>query len=628
MSLQQCYNDAMLEEYGLLPYSGSLKRYLFCSSCVGSKEMPDFYVSSLTANDPGFLKNRFELIKKYGQLKRIETSDTFMPCLDCTSNQECYGAECLAVSRISVFSFYPFYMLMFKADSVNALDFISLMSGASYKEIKKQLIAKQQPGRLSRLQVLKQKGYIETPFFFINKDRYFLEVLYLKLSFLGELSEAIFAGLDAFQYTEPGLSIDRIWVKLSDQNGLLPSFWNFKIEFFDVVDADIQSLTFPKLPQSHGLHLLGVIWLYTLLVNRKQDVSYVYGAIGDAIEKNSAKNDAIFEKYLRNGFPQVFCPENIFWNPEIMTVKEKWHKIWEISLRMGFNLIEKNLQNLKEWSKENFRQKLEQLRQQIKDNLFPSEPLVSIKESTADDKTISNILIKIMTTWREDVETPGEELAATVSPADTDITGNDKRHQDFKSKIDAGIYDTRFHNPQEETDIKETIIITPNDRMAEKTADIKLDEDPNKTVIMINADAKITDKKETAFQANDRLEKTIKPSNYVRDTKRRPQNKPEDDLGKTLSLTPEQPEKPYESDLTETLIISSLQSASEFKKDNFNSPFQDIKSDDSSKTDTPPDEGPAGVDQKLDKPDKDEFLDETIIIRPKKIDPCKTTDNQ
>ncbi|MCJ7542571.1 MAG: hypothetical protein MUO88_23225 [Desulfobacterales bacterium] len=623
MSLQQCYNDAMLEEYGLLPYSGSLKRYLFCSSCVGSKEMPDFYVSSLAANDPGFLKNRFELIKKYGQLKEIETPDTLMPCLDCTRHQECYGAKCLAVSRIAAFSFYPFYMLIFKADSINALDFISLMSGASYEEIKKQLIAKQQPGRLSRLKVLKQKGSIETPFFFINEDRYFLEVLYLKLSFLNELSEAIFAGLDTFQYTGLGLSIDRIWVKLSDQNGLLPSFWNFKIELLDVIDADVQSLSFPKLPQSNGLHLLGAIWLYTLLVNKKQDVSHVYGVIGEAIEKNSAKDNAIFEKYLINGLPKAFPPENIFWNPEIFTVNEKWHKFWELSLRMGINLIEGNLQNLKGWSKEDFGQKLKQLRQQIKDNLFSSEPFVPTKESTADDKTISNILIKIMDTWREDVETPQDELAATVSPANTDITGNDLRHQDFKSKIDANIYDTSVYNPQEDTDIKETIIITPNDRIAKETAGIKQDEDPNKTVLMINADTKITDTKKAAFQPNDHLEETIRPSNYVSGKERRHPVKPEGDLKKTFLLTPEKPKKPDESDLPETLIISPLQSASEFKQARFNSPFQDIRSDDPSKTDIPPDEGMAGVDQKLEKPDKDELLEETIIIRSKKTDPGK-----
>jgi len=628
MSLQQCYNDAMLEKYGLLPYSGSLKRYLFCSSCVNSKEIPDFYVSSLSVNDPGFLKNRFELIKKYGQLKEIETPDTLMPCLDCTKHQECYGSERLAVSRISVFSFYPFYMLMFKADSVNALDFISFMSGATYKEIKKQLIAKQQPGRLKRLRVLKQKGSIETPFFFINEDRYFLEVLYLKLSFLGELSQAILSGLDTFQYIEPGLSIDRIWVKLADQNGLLPSFWNFKIELLDVIDTDVQSLSFPKLTQSHGLHLLGAIWLYTLLVNKKQDVSHVYGVIGEAIGKNSAKDDVIFEKYLKNGFPQVFSPENIFWDPEIMTVKEKWHKFWELSLRMGFSLIEGSLQNLKAWSKEDFGQKLDQLRHQIKDNLFPSEAFVSTKESTADDRTISNILTKIIGAWRENVETPKDELAATVSPAESDAIRDSRIHQDFKSKIDANTYDTRVHNPQEDTDIKETVIITPSDKMAEKTAGIKQEEDPNKTVIMINADVKTTDKKEAAFQANDHLEETIRPSNYVRGKERRPPVKSEVDPKKTLVLTPEKPKKPDESDLPETLIISTLQSPSKFKRTCFSSPLQEIRPDDLSKTHIPPKEGLVGLNQKIEKPDKDELLEETIIIRPKKIDPGKTKDNE
>lgn len=627
-SLQQCYNDAMLEKYGLLPYSGSLKRYLFCSSCVGSKEIPDFYVSSLAANDPGFLKNRFELIKKYDQLKEIDTHDTIMPCLDCTRHQECYGAERLAISRISVFSFYPFYMLMFKADSVNALDFISLLSGASYKEIEKRLIAKQQPGRLNRLQVLKQKGSIETPFFFINEDRYFLEVLYLKLSLLGGLSEAILAGLDTFQYTESGLSIDRIWVKLSDQNGLLPSFWNFKIELLDVIDADVQSLLFPKLPQSHGLHLLGAIWLYTLLVNKKQDVHYVYEAIGEAIGKNSAKDDVIFEKYLKNGLPQVFCPENIFWDPEIMTVKEKWHKFWELSLRMGFNLIEGNLQNPKAWSKEDFGQKLHQLRQQIKDNLFPSEPFVSTQESTADDRTISNILTKIMAAWREDIETPQDELAATISPADMGISGNDIRRQDVNSKIDANIYGTRAHNTQEDTDIKETIIITPDIKMAEKTTNIMQEEDPDKTVLMINADVKTAAKKEAAFQANDHLEETIRSSNYFRGKEKRPPVKPEADPEKTHFLTPERWEKPDEIDLPETLIISPLQTPSEFKQARFSSPLQDIRPDDPSKTDIPPNEGLAGLNQKFEQPDTDEDLEETIIVRPKKIHPDKIKDNQ
>jgi hypothetical protein len=310
-----------------------------------------------------------------------------------------------------------------------------------------------------------------------------------------------------------------------------------------------------------------------------------------------------------------------------MTVKKKWHNFWELSLRMGFNLIEGNLKNLKEWSKEDFGQNLDQLRQQIKVNLFPSEPLVTTKELAEDDRSISDILIKIMDTWRKDVETPEDELAATVAPTDTDFTLNDMGNQKVKSEIDANIYETRVHDSQEDNDIKETVIITPGDKMAEKTANIKQEEDPNKTVIMINADVKTTDRKEAAFQINDHLEETIRPSNYARDKEKRPPVKPVSDPKKTLVLTPDRPGKIDESDLPETRIISPLQSASEYKKDK-SSQFQDIRSNGPSKTDIPQDKELKEADQKLEKPEKDELLEETIIIQPKKNGSVKTEDNQ
>ncbi|MDH4206626.1 MAG: hypothetical protein OEV45_13970, partial [Desulfobacteraceae bacterium] len=121
---------------------------------------------------------------------------------------------------------------------------------------------------------------------------------------------------------------------------------------------------------------------------------------------------------------------------------------------------------------------------------------------------------------------------------------------------------------------------------------------------------------------------TIRPSNYVRDKERRPPVKPEGDPKKTLLLTPERPKKPDESDLPETLIISPLQSPSKFKQARFSSPLQEIRPDDPSKTHIPPDEGLVVLNQKFERPDKDELLEETIIVRPKKIDPGKTKDNQ
>ena len=625
-SLQQCYNDGLLEGHGLLPYSGSLKRYLYCPSCIDSKEMPDFYVSSMSVNDPGFLKDRFELIKKYGQLREKENYAAFFPCLDCTGYQECYSSENLALSRIAAFSFYPFYMLMFKADSVNALDFISLMSGAPYKAITKQLIAKQQPGRLRRLQVLKQKGILETPFFFIDEDRYFLEVLYLKLSFLKELSETIFSRLDTFQHANLGSSIDRIWIKLTNQNSLLPSFWNFKIELLDVINADTHSL-FPKLTHWNGLHFLGTIWFFTLLVNKRQDVSIVYRTIKEAMQKISGDNHGDSEKYLGKDQPQVFSPENIFWDPETIMVNDKQHGLWRASLRMGFDLLDESPLDLQKWPKKNFSQQLEQLRQQIKDKLFSSEKSVFEEELTSNDKAIYEILIKIMRDW-QDVEIPKDELASTVSPVDTDITENEIKHADFNSKIATGIFDKRSPKSQEDTDIKETIIITPDDKTAEKTDGVIQTGDPNKTVRIGNADTKSSGKKETAFQTNHDLEKTIRPSDYDREKERKPTVKPAGDPGKTVLLTPGKTEKPDENDLPETLIISPLQRSSESKQVRSSTSFYDIRSDQPSKTDIPRDNGLAGENQIFEKPDKDAFLDKTITIRQKKTDPNKTNDER
>jgi len=616
--LEQCYNDAILKKHGLQPYNGSLKRYLFCPSCVDSKENPDFYISSLGDNDPAFLINRFELIKKIGRLKDNPQLASLLPCVNCTRHEECYGPEGLAASRIVVFSFYPFYMLMFRADSVNALDFLSLMSGASYNELKKQLIENQQFGRLNGLKALKQKLSVNTPFFFSGEDRYFLEVLYLKLSFLGELAEAVFSGLDTFQSPELGLSMERIWVTLSEQNNLLPCFWNFRLNLLDVLGTQARSFSFPKLPQSYGLYLLGAVWFYTLLVNKNQDVSRIHPAMAEAIEKITGQEDVLLEKYLKNGFPEVFAPENIFWNPEFITVNKKWHKFWKASLCMGFNLLQGSLPGFKGWSNQGFVQELGKLRQQIKNNLFSTEPSVSTKESEVNGKTIVNMLVKIMNTWEEKHRDFQSDIKGTIddraqpnssselgdttdqkihreSPSALELTIDDraqpnsisapnatkddraqpnfssepgnttdqKTHRESLSALDSTIDDrTQPNSPselgnttdqkihreslsaldptiddrtqpgfksafsatgnggidkdiQENTDIKETIILSPDTDGPEETKGIGQDKDPNRTVLITCPDEIITDKSEPEFQGNDHLKDTIWDSSHT-----------------------------------------------------------------------------------------------------------------
>ncbi|RZB33554.1 MAG: hypothetical protein SRB2_03900 [Desulfobacteraceae bacterium Eth-SRB2] len=606
--LQQCYNDNMLQGYGLLPYSKSLKRYLFCPSCTGSKEKIDFYVSSLDDNDPAFLKDRYELIKKFGQLNG-NGNENFagqFPCVNCSRHQECYGPDGLAVSRIVPLSFYPFYMLMFKAGSVNGFDFLSLISGASFKEIEDRLKEKQQPGRLNCLKVLKQKPSVHTSFFFKNEDRYFLEVLYLKLSFLGELIEAVFSGLDTFQYPDLGLSMDRIWVNLSDQNSLLPCFWNFKVALLDVIGSDVPSSSIPQMPRSYGFHLLGFVWFYTLLVNRKQDVSQIYPVLGEVMEKIKTQDDANFENYLEAGFLQVLSPENIFFNPDILSVKQDWHKFWKASLGLGFHFFEVSMLGSRDGSIEEFGHELEQLRQEIKDSLFSTEPSVPDEESEADDKIISNILKKIMNTRQEEDETSSDDLEISHILPEIDDTTDDKTAPDF----------------QEDSDVFQTVILSSDDKLTEKLTGIEQKEEPGEAPPVPENDLD-----ETLILTPEGLETpgtADTPDHYDEDMEDTVIFSP-DGLGQNVPL----PSPPEEDDLPETVIISSEQGSSGCPPEVPPGPSrQDFGSEGIIKGGSVPDEMTTGEHKKAETSEPDEFLEETLLILPGKSFSGEKDDNK
>ena len=631
--LQQCYNDSMLEECGLRPYSTSLKRYLFCPLCTGLKEKPDFYVSSLADNDPAFLKDRFELIKEFGRLYENKNLAGQLPCVNCSRHQECYGPDGLWVSRIVALSFYPFYMLMVKGDLVNGLDFLSLMSGASFKELEDRLTEKQEPGRLNCLKVLKQKPSIQTPFFYQNEDRYFLEVLYLKLSFLGELAEALFSELDTLQCPDFGLSMDRIWVKLSDQNRLLPCFWNFKLELLDVMGSDVPSSSIPQFPRSYGFHLLGLVWFYTLLVNEKQDASQVYSALGEVMEKIGARNHTDIENYPEAGFSQVLSPENIFFNPDTRSVKQDWHKFWKASLGLGFRFFEMGMLGLRDWSMAEFGHKLEHLRRQIKDDLFSTKPFVPAEEPDADDKIIYNILKKIMNTRQEGGETSWDKLETGPVLPQADHTAKDKTVPDI----------------QEDTDVFKTVVLSSDDELAEKLTGIEQKQEPgeaievpelepDETLILTperleppgisdnfnHYDQDDQDMEETVILSPDQIEHHLKSSSKSE----------QDEFPETVIISSEQgssgyPEAPLEEDeFPETVIISPEQGSSGYPEAPPGPCLQDFGSETTEKGGVVPDNPMTGENKKAETSEPDEFMEETILIQPGKTYAGKKGDNK
>jgi len=447
LPLQQCYDDDLLTSLGLQRYSTSLMRYLFCPACFESLGKSDFYAYSLKGPNPPILKDRWDLITEFGQLTEAEKHSDQFPCSHCPSYNDCYGAAGLAVSRIVAFSFYPFFMLVFEDRLVNALDFLSLISGALFEDLEHQLVERQEFGRINCLKALKQNGPGETPFFFDKDERFFLEVLYLKLSFLGQLARIISSGMDTYRHPDLGLSIDKIWVKVSSQGSLLPFFWNFKLKLLGIGGNPVEAPSLPKFPPSHSLYFLGSAWFFSLLVNRKQGVSKVHEELGKAIEKITSNDDVPFQGFLSNGVNGVFSPENIFWDSEQKTLGKGWERFWVTSLGLGWSLLKASLKGDPKWSMDKFWQKLESLRREIKDTLFQEKFTVTQAETATENKAIHEIILKLIENWSVGVETKQDELEKTIIVSSTSA----KR---LNNNVDA---------PLDDKDIQETIILRPQD---------------------------------------------------------------------------------------------------------------------------------------------------------------------
>jgi len=410
--LEQCYDDHLLTRWGLQGYSVSLKRYLYCPFCCEEKGSR-FYVYELDTSEPPGVGDRWTLIKDFGFLLKSRGKISTFPCSACSRSPECYGPEFLALSRIVPFSFYPFYMFAFRALSLHALDFLPLLSGASIEEVKVELKAKQEWGRIRSLGGLEQDGHGRPPFLFDKDERFFLEVLYLKLSFLGELIRGSFSARDGYRHPSLPLSIDGTWVEFGSHTGLLPFFWNFRVKFLGLGALPDEVQSFPRLPASYGLYSSGLAWFYSLLVNKKMEMSMIHPILKEAVDRSLSDNDFSFEQYMRlKGSPSPFLPVNLFWNPDGKVVREDWYPLWGKSLLLGWSLLRAGLQYDRDWQREEFLQQLEALREDVKGRLF-REPIgvspVRLPDSRTDDEAIYGILIGLLRKW-----VPGGELEEEV----------------------------------------------------------------------------------------------------------------------------------------------------------------------------------------------------------------------
>jgi len=408
--LQLCCDDTLLAESNLAPYTTSLQRYLYCPKCLQKSGITQFYTYSREGNDPAALKDRWDLVNDFGNLVLKSGSLDSFPCMICPELTTCYGTDKRVMSRIVSYSFYPFHLLIFEADTLSAPDFLALISGASFEALKANLSGKQAGGRLRCLQKYERRLSTHSGFMFgSDSEKGFLEIFYLKLSFLGELIREFFSDSDRAVYCDASLSLDRVWVRVAHQAGLLPDFWNFNISILDIW-SDLNHLPhLSKYPPAYGYHFLGNIWFYALLVNNRQSVEKVRAELDKHMPVLSAQDRVLSEIIETEGAGTVFAPENIFWNPESKHVPENWRVLWNKSLDIGAAILAAGFQSERKWSPEEFWLDYNTLRADIKTALFGQAPSATPAKYPSEDPAIADILKQLLVRWRREIrptETP------------------------------------------------------------------------------------------------------------------------------------------------------------------------------------------------------------------------------
>jgi hypothetical protein len=249
-----------------------------------------------------------------------------------------------------------------------------------------------------------------------DSEKDFLEILYLKLSFLGELISKFFSDSNGAVYCDASLSLDRGWVRVADQAGLLPKFWNFNLSILDIWSDLSHPPHLSKYPPAYGHHFLGTIWFYALLVNDHQSVEDVRSELDRHLPAFSAQDQVFSQNIQTEGAGTVFAPENIFWNPASKQVGENRHRMWRKSLDIGGAILAAAFQAEHQWSPDEFWLDYNTLRTDIKMELFGQADRATPAALSSEDPAIADILIRLHAKWRRENQPPATPLTENDTP--------------------------------------------------------------------------------------------------------------------------------------------------------------------------------------------------------------------
>lgn len=435
-ALTLCRDDQTLRAAGLSGYSDSLTRYLFCPACHGQSVQQAFYTSTAVPEAPAHLHDGGYLIEAFSRLLGREDLADDLPCVGCSEATACYGPQTLVRERMAALFFYPFCMIIQPAPALNAIDFLALLAGASVAQVGQELIRRHKPGRLGKVRQLQHRLESSSGLLFGSDPRRFLEVLYLKLTFLSDLVDVIVTTGGPSAEPVAGMSLESLWVHLPEHSTRLPLFWNYALRLIDAVGRAVgrpekEAIPGP-LPSARVRLFLGTAWCYALLVNARQEMAVVQAAV----DKLLADPDGLMrlETTPAAQIDPALASGNLLWTGDPLALDARWETLWGRALAQGIGLLRAGRSADPAGSEDDFNNRLEQLRTELHGLLFSAPASasaaspaiaaatgeVAAKEvkvkAGAGDAPIAQILHKILAQWPRAAAEPHKEAVAQSPP--------------------------------------------------------------------------------------------------------------------------------------------------------------------------------------------------------------------
>jgi hypothetical protein len=384
--LTLCRDDALLKTNGLPAYADSLERFLFCPSCSARGRAAAFYARVKTTAMPTCVMDAQDLATQWQQGR-----DPVQPCQDCQAADGCLKNP-PGAARIVPFSFYPFYMLMVPAPACDAATFMGLLSGH---------------GSGMQKPVAGRSGSPQDHFLFQDEKR-FLEILFLKLTFLEQVIRQCLPVTHAEVMRDVGLSLEGIGIDLHPPGAGLPAYWNFSTRILDAIGTLNRHPFAPAVPEAPYYHFLGAVWFRALLVNPDQSAATVYQAVGRLVT-DYAEDAVLSADDLGLSDPaSVFAAGQLFDDHHAHESAQPWPEIWMKALTLGIDLVRAGLKTTTHWNQDAFMDALAALRDEIKTQMFAGANASRLTAPLEQTDRIKGILGTILEKW--------QRAAASVDP--------------------------------------------------------------------------------------------------------------------------------------------------------------------------------------------------------------------